>query len=623
MFECDSLTGQISLLKEISDFSLPPWSWAISNIAISNADASVYVTNFHSEKLFVFHKDAIKNQFFLVETINKSGAAGILLSHDRKHLYVSGSDGVTLYSRNHETGTLSFIEIFPRVSFYLASGYVLSPDDQTLFLPSVYKRDVMTGRLSGWQSIKQNVGGTDHLHSSSSVAVSANGNFLYVGARYEDAGISIFSRDQYQGRITLSQIQAFEQQDVNAMLLSPDGRHLYVAHVEANLLQVFAPDPQTGDLQLIQARQDKLVDFAYPPAPGLMAFSSDGGHLYFNTAQRLLVYARDAASGWLDLVQEIKASDHQLQERRALAISPDSRHVYWTGQSRYLDKYHVALFSRDAASGQLTLSQQQEFQDFLPSSVLKISSDGRHAYAGALEDEYSNAAGVIAVFARDDATGALSVIEAQRYPGWHRCVDLEIAGNGIDVYGLIDDNYGHSGQLAMLERSLETGRLTQRALFRSWEEGVYGLEEPQDLTLSPDGAFVYIADERGVVTFATGRKNSTAVDEDESLATLPATLKLEQNYPNPFSTFQMNSTPDAASTIIHYEISNTAPVELSIHNLQGQRVRTLVQEIKTPGRYAITWDGTDAQGQQVPSGIYFYRLKTGESVATKRLVIVK
>ena len=117
---------------------------------------------------------------------------------------------------------------------------------------------------------------------------------------------------------------------------------------------------------------------------------------------------------------------------------------------------------------------------------------------------------------------------------------------------------------------------------------------------------------------------STAVTDNESAA-LPSEYLLSQNYPNPFSPDQ--TSRGAATTEIAYEIAarhaQTANVELALYNVQGQLMRTLVQEVKATGKYSATWNGLDASGRRVPSGVYFYRLKIGAIATTRRLVVLE
>jgi nitrous oxidase accessory protein NosD len=94
---------------------------------------------------------------------------------------------------------------------------------------------------------------------------------------------------------------------------------------------------------------------------------------------------------------------------------------------------------------------------------------------------------------------------------------------------------------------------------------------------------------------------------------------LSQNYPNPFN----------PTTVIVYYLPDIgyqpAEVELIIYNLLGKVVRTLVKERQSPGEYRITWDGKDDGGDDVASGIYFYRLKVSgiEFVKARKMVLIR
>ncbi len=90
-------------------------------------------------------------------------------------------------------------------------------------------------------------------------------------------------------------------------------------------------------------------------------------------------------------------------------------------------------------------------------------------------------------------------------------------------------------------------------------------------------------------------------------------FRLFQNYPNPFN----------PSTVITYSVAQSGEVTLRIFNTLGQVVRTLVNERKPAGEYSLTWDGRDDAGQLLSSGPYFYRLKVGEAVETRRMLFLK
>ena len=97
------------------------------------------------------------------------------------------------------------------------------------------------------------------------------------------------------------------------------------------------------------------------------------------------------------------------------------------------------------------------------------------------------------------------------------------------------------------------------------------------------------------------------------LADVPAKFMLKANYPNPFN----------PSTNIEYQISENGKVALNIYDVLGQKVRTLVDEIQPAGSYRVQWDGRDQNGKLLPSGIYFYELRSGNSVALNKMSFVR
>ena len=106
-----------------------------------------------------------------------------------------------------------------------------------------------------------------------------------------------------------------------------------------------------------------------------------------------------------------------------------------------------------------------------------------------------------------------------------------------------------------------------------------------------------------------GSGTSTAVQEEIEAAM----LRLFQNYPNPFQD----------RTTIAYEVGRPGPVTITVYDLLGRAVRTLVDETQPVGRYEAAWDGRDAGGQPVASGTYFYRLRVGGRVSSKQAIRVR
>ena len=99
----------------------------------------------------------------------------------------------------------------------------------------------------------------------------------------------------------------------------------------------------------------------------------------------------------------------------------------------------------------------------------------------------------------------------------------------------------------------------------------------------------------------------------EAPANLPLRAELRQNYPNPFN----------PSTVIGYRLEEAGEVRLSIYNLLGQHVANLVTARQAAGSHQVEWNGRDEYGRPVPSGIYFYRLTTGEFAQTRRMLLLR
>ena len=124
-----------------------------------------------------------------------------------------------------------------------------------------------------------------------------------------------------------------------------------------------------------------------------------------------------------------------------------------------------------------------------------------------------------------------------------------------------------------------------------------------------------------VVLFNLDNPNSrvsTTTDESGSFSlslndlVLPRSNALGQNYPNPFN----------PSTLIPFEISEGGHVRLDVFNILGQRVVTLIDEPRRAGLYKAQWDATDAAGRPVGTGVYIYRLTTGNWQEARKLVLI-
>ncbi len=105
------------------------------------------------------------------------------------------------------------------------------------------------------------------------------------------------------------------------------------------------------------------------------------------------------------------------------------------------------------------------------------------------------------------------------------------------------------------------------------------------------------------ITTAVEKQNAAVVDEFE----------LQQNYPNPFN----------PTTTIEYSMNITNDVTLSVYNMLGQKIKTLVNSQVKAGNHSVTWNGTDEQGHSVGSGIYYARIATSDETKTIKMVLIR
>jgi len=94
---------------------------------------------------------------------------------------------------------------------------------------------------------------------------------------------------------------------------------------------------------------------------------------------------------------------------------------------------------------------------------------------------------------------------------------------------------------------------------------------------------------------------------------VPQTYSLSQNFPNPFN----------PTTQIRYGLPRQSHVTLTVYNTLGQEIVRLADGVQEAGFHVLEWNGTNAQGRNVASGVYFYRLTAGKETITKRMVLLK
>jgi len=144
-------------------------------------------------------------------------------------------------------------------------------------------------------------------------------------------------------------------------------------------------------------------------------------------------------------------------------------------------------------------------------------------------------------------------------------------------------------------------------------------------TYISSGPFNLLANDQIVATFAVVCGESledikanadvalTRLDIEENNTNKPDSFRLNQNFPNPFN----------PTTKISYSLDKDSDISINIYDISGMLISTLQNEYQPQGEHSYIWDGTDDIGNRVGGGVYLYQVKAGESIQTKKMVLLK
>lgn len=118
---------------------------------------------------------------------------------------------------------------------------------------------------------------------------------------------------------------------------------------------------------------------------------------------------------------------------------------------------------------------------------------------------------------------------------------------------------------------------------------------------------------RPAMTWLADYVKNNPLGVEDLKSSISSDLSLGQNFPNPFN----------SSTTITFNIKTPSTVSLKIYNTMGQEVRTLVNDKLGSGAYSVTWDANDTFGATLKSGVYYYQLISGQSITSKKMLLLK
>lgn len=326
----------------------------------------------------------------------------------------------------------------------------VSPDGRNIYTAgqfsdsiTVFGRDPVTGEPEFIESLVNGAAAGTDLSVPRSIVVTPDGRYVYVASHTSEA-ITAFRRDPVDGTLELidSVVDGVDGVDIGTVLaidVSPDGRNLYSAANSGDVLGVFRIRT-TGRLDFIEAEPLGADGFELAVAP-------DGAHVYVSAGSSIRAYSRDGLSGDATFVAEITdgvGGFDSLSDMRELTFSPGGERLYAAANGDDA----VNALERDPITGLLTLVDVEIDGSGGVIGLdgpwgLDLSPDGKYLYIAGLT------ADSVVVFAIDGQSGALTPAgclgddgalsgcpdQSGTADGLNGVIDIAISPDGLSVYG--------------------------------------------------------------------------------------------------------------------------------------------------------------------------------------------
>jgi DNA-binding beta-propeller fold protein YncE len=328
-------------------------------IATSPDGKQVYVTGHRKDALTRFTRDPATGELTWprvhedggIGLDGLDGAVGVALDSDGDNVYVAGydDDAVVVFGRSASDGNLSPLQVITGTGgLDGARSIAVSPDGGRVYVAStgddslsIFDRNAMDGTLTYRGMVQDTAPGVDGLWDAYAVVVSPDGNHVYV-ASYSDDAVSHFdyhadgliyqSDDLWKDGAGL----ALYLNGANDLAISPDGKFVYVASRWDDSVTVFARLPVSGNLSWVADYVDDVGGVDGLNGARSVTVSADGKRVYVASQHdhALAVFDRDETFGLLQFVGVYKDGQDGvdgLNVANGVAVSPDGGHVYVTG----------------------------------------------------------------------------------------------------------------------------------------------------------------------------------------------------------------------------------------------------------------------------------------------------
>ncbi len=515
----------------VTDLSQP------TNLVIAPGNNHVYVASPGSNSIILFSRNSFTGRLLQIKTYtdNENGIDGLsqvhdlAISPDGHHIYATGEadDSVAVFSRDINKGLLTFIEnhkddILGVRGLDGVSGILVSPDGKNVYAAGtnddqivVFDRHAHLGTLTFKESVTDGVAGVDGLDGSRGLSMSADNRFLYSTGIVDDA-VVVFARDTSTGGLSYVEMKKDETDGIaslngaNDLLVSPDGRYLYVTAPDDDAVTVFNISTSTGALTFVAAQVDGVL--GVDGLDGVFGVTASPDNLHVYTVglndNAISTFRRSSLDGSLIYVEvsiDGTATVDGMKFAASTAITSDGKHIYVAGKG----EDSIAEFTRSSSTGKITYSGKStnNFQgvDGLKGVAdVELLGNEKVLYTAGYDDD------AIGIFSASATTSILTyngqINASQSASNYLDGVyTLESSSNSKFLYA--GSSIGDS--ISAFSINSATGTLTYIEQHIDNTAGVEGLDGVRDIRISPSGSHLYTAgfEDNAVAVFSINGTN--------------------------------------------------------------------------------------------------------------------
>jgi len=444
------------------------------------------------------------------------------------------------------------------------------------------------------------------------IDVTPDGSRVYV-ANYTSQNIMVIDADPNSGAFNYVRSSVDTESENRDIDISPDGTLAFVTGTAGLIILNIDANAPAGEFNTVRATVDtesetREVDVT-PDGTLAVVTTMDGNLLFID------VFPLSPTFG------QVRSSVDTETDSRDVEVSPDGTLLYVTNlNSNTVSVYELSYVAGAAIMGVIADASGNGF-DQVVASEINLSLIQTINVGTTPEGIVIDATGQRAVVANSGNGGSATIIDISQTP---RPKPTTAVTNLIgDVETLMNDeklSYGEGtsllAKLDAAKKHLEKGKVESAVdKLRVFIKMVQNLLDRNELSYE-DGQPL-IAEAEAIIYDLNNQPEKNPQERLQQQMQLPDEFRLEQNYPNPFNPV----------TTIRYDIpahvTDGVNVRISVYNLLGQLIATLVHEHKLPGHYNVTWNVQTFSGSKLASGIYIYRIEAGEFQQYRKMILMK